>query len=65
VFLDREEARGLAIGPDDPVFDRWAALLGDAVLVVGFAEADGDDLGGPRPARLARQAAGDAGRPAR
>jgi predicted amidohydrolase len=44
VFLDREEARGLAIGPDDPVFDRWAALLGDAVLVVGFAEADGDDL---------------------
>jgi 5-aminopentanamidase len=42
VFTDRQEARSLAIGPDDPVFERWAAMLGDAVLVVGFAE-EGED----------------------
>lgn len=39
VFADRAEARDLAIEADDPLFGRWAALLGGAVLVVGFAEA--------------------------
>jgi predicted amidohydrolase len=44
VFRDAEEARGLAIAADDALFGRWAALLGDAVLAVGFAELDGPDL---------------------
>lgn len=47
VFRDREEARGLAIRPDDDVFGEWASLAsgapgGDGVVVGGFAEL-GDD----------------------
>jgi predicted amidohydrolase len=42
VFTDREEARSLALRADDPLLARWAGLLGDAVLVVGFAE-EGED----------------------
>jgi predicted amidohydrolase len=44
VFRDRREARDLAIGADDDVFARWSRLLGDAVLVVGFAEVGEDRL---------------------
>ncbi|RIX27774.1 nitrilase-related carbon-nitrogen hydrolase [Amnibacterium setariae] len=38
VFTDEAEARGLAIDAEDPLLARWSSLLGDAVLVVGFAE---------------------------
>ena len=42
VFESPEEARSLGLSPDDAVFDRFAAVAGDAVVVVGFAET-GDD----------------------
>lgn len=43
VFASRDEAASVAIGPDDAVFDRWAAELGpDGVVVGGFCER-GDD----------------------
>jgi predicted amidohydrolase len=44
VFESEAEARGLAIDAEDPLLARWAALLGDAVLVVGFAELGRDGL---------------------
>lgn len=40
VFETPEEARSLALDPDDEVFGRFAAASGGAVTVVGFAEAD-------------------------
>ncbi|GAA2749119.1 nitrilase-related carbon-nitrogen hydrolase [Amnibacterium kyonggiense] len=43
VFTTPEEARSLALRPDDEVLDRFAAAAGPATVVVGFAEAtDGD-----------------------
>lgn len=44
VFESEAEARGLAIDAEDPLLARWAALLGGAVLVVGFAELGRDGL---------------------
>jgi predicted amidohydrolase len=44
VFASEEEARGLAIDASDPRLAGWAALLGGAVLVVGFAELGRDGL---------------------
>lgn len=43
VFRDRDEARSLAVRPDDEVFEEWASLAatasgGDGVVVGGFAE---------------------------
>jgi 5-aminopentanamidase len=44
-YLTGEEARASAVGADDAMFSRWAAMLpDDGVLVVGFAERDGDVL---------------------
>jgi predicted amidohydrolase len=37
-LADEAEARSLAIDSADPLLARWSALLGDAALVVGFAE---------------------------
>ena len=37
-FASADEARGVALGADDPLFDRWTAAAGGAVLVAGFAE---------------------------
>ena len=47
VFESAEEARGVAVRPDDALFARWAELLAarpGAVLVVGFAELADDGL---------------------
>lgn len=42
VFESVEEARSSAVAPTHPIFAEWSGLLGEAVLVVGFAEsADG------------------------
>ena len=45
VFADREEARDAALAADDP---RWSwlqeAIPADAVVVIGYAEVDGDRL---------------------
>ncbi|MBW4042377.1 MAG: hydrolase [Acidobacteria bacterium] len=38
VFETPEEARSLALRPDDEVFGRFAAAAGDATVVAGFAE---------------------------
>jgi predicted amidohydrolase len=38
VFETPEEARSLALRPEDAVFARFASAAGDAVVVVGFAE---------------------------
>jgi predicted amidohydrolase len=47
VFRDRDEARSLAIRPDDDIFAEWAALAstapGDGVVIGGFAELGEDD----------------------
>jgi predicted amidohydrolase len=43
--LTPDEARAVALPRTSPVLDRWARLLADgAVLVVGFCEADGDEV---------------------
>ncbi|MGN6609816.1 MAG: nitrilase-related carbon-nitrogen hydrolase [Jatrophihabitans sp.] len=42
VFESPDEARGLAVGRDDALFERWRAAAGSAVVVAGFAEL-GDD----------------------
>lgn len=34
----RAEAAAVAVGLDDPLFERWAAAAGGAVVVAGFAE---------------------------
>jgi predicted amidohydrolase len=41
-FASTDEARSVSIRPDDPLFDRWSAEAGGAVVVAGFAEV-GDD----------------------
>jgi predicted amidohydrolase len=41
VFESVAEARSLALRPDAEAFDRLVAAAGEAVVVVGFAEADG------------------------
>jgi predicted amidohydrolase len=42
MFESAEEAASVAISPDDPLFEQWAAEAGSAVVVGGFAER-GDD----------------------
>ncbi len=42
VFQSVEEVRASAIGLDAEAFDRLAAAAGEAVVVVGFAEEDGE-----------------------
>lgn len=47
VFESVDEARSVAIRPDDARFVEWARMLAErpgSVLVTGFAEAAGDDL---------------------
>ncbi len=44
MFTDAEEARSAALAATDPVFDRWIAAAGDAVVVGGFCEAGADGL---------------------
>ena len=44
VFASEEEARGLALAADDERITGWSALLGETVLVVGFAELGDDGL---------------------
>jgi predicted amidohydrolase len=41
-FADADEAARDAIAADHPLFARWAALAGPAVLVFGYAEAGAD-----------------------
>jgi predicted amidohydrolase len=43
MFESAEEAASVAITPDDPLFEQWAAEAGSAVVVGGFAERGGDD----------------------
>jgi predicted amidohydrolase len=42
-FASTDEARSVSIRRDDPVFERWAAEAGGAVVAVGFAELGDDD----------------------
>ena len=44
VFESAEEAASVAITPDDPLFEQWAAEAGSAVVVGGFAERGEDGL---------------------
>lgn len=44
VFETVDEARAVAVDPADPLFDRVRVAAGDAVVVLGFAEAAGDVL---------------------
>jgi 5-aminopentanamidase len=44
VFESADEARSLAITPNDPVFADWAAAAGDAVVIGGFCELGADGL---------------------
>lgn len=43
-FASCEEARSLAIRPDNEGFARWAAAAGSAIVVAGFAELGHDGL---------------------
>jgi 5-aminopentanamidase len=43
MFESAEEAASVAITPDDPLFEQWAAEAGSAVVIGGFAERGGDD----------------------
>jgi predicted amidohydrolase len=44
MFQSAEEAASVAISPDDPLFEQWAAEAGDAVVIGGFAERGDDGL---------------------
>jgi predicted amidohydrolase len=44
MFESAEEAAEVAIAPDDPLFEEWAAEAGSAVVIGGFAERGDDGL---------------------
>lgn len=44
MFESAEEAASVAIAPDDPLFEEWAAAAGSAVVIAGFAERGEDGL---------------------
>src|ERR1700753_4024534 len=44
MFESAEEAASVAISPDDPLFEQWAAEAGDAVVIGGVAARGGDGV---------------------
>src|ERR1700749_3334698 len=44
MFESAEEAASVAIAPEDPLFEEWAAAAGSAVVIAGFAERGEDGL---------------------
>ncbi len=44
MFQSTEEAAAVAITPEDPLFEQWAAEAGSAVVIGGFAERGEDGL---------------------
>src|ERR1700729_375109 len=44
MFESAEEAAAVAIAPEDPLFEEWAAEAGSAVVIGGFAEQGEDGL---------------------
>src|ERR1700744_4945294 len=44
MFESAEEAASVAVAPEDPLFEEWAAAAGSAVGIGGFAERGGDGL---------------------